>query len=81
MVATRELSTPKLTGSILPSTDDRFLINKNSVAIDIVRLSQYGKQYPMVANISVNIRYGLDEPKYVCFCRYSLQRKVCLNLL
>ena len=64
LVATRELSTPKLTGSILPSTDDRFLINKNSVAIDIVRLSQYGKQYPMVANISVNIRYGLDEPKY-----------------
>lgn len=64
LVATRELSTPKLTGSILPSTDDRFLINKNSVVIDIIRMSQYGKQYPMVANVSVNIRYGLDEPKY-----------------
>lgn len=64
LVATKELSTPKLTGSILPSTDDRFLINKNSVVVDILRMSQYGKQYPMVANISVNIRYGLNEPKY-----------------
>ena len=64
LVATKELSTPKLTGSILPSSDDRFMINKNSVVVDILRLSQYGKQYPMVANITVNIRYGLDEPKY-----------------
>jgi hypothetical protein len=64
LVATGELSMPKLTASLLPSDDDRFLINRNSVVVKIMRMSQYGKQYPMAVSIGVNIRYGLNEQKY-----------------
>lgn len=64
MVATGELSMPKLTASILPWEDDKFLIKKNSVVVNIMRLSQYGKNYPMAVGIGVNIKYGLNEPKY-----------------
>ena len=64
LVATGELSMPKLTGSLLPSSDDRFLIKRNSVIIRVIRMSQYGRNYPMAVSVGVNLRYGLNEPKY-----------------
>lgn len=60
-VATKGLILPELTGSIIPSRDDRWLIDKNSV---IVRVTDMKYDLPALAKIQINIKYGLASEYY-----------------
>jgi len=60
-VATGGLVLPELTGSIIPSRDDRWLVNKNSV---VVRVSAMKYGLPTIARIQLNIKYGLASEYY-----------------
>ena len=67
LVATGELSNPQLTGSILPSRDDKFLVEKGGVVVKTAKIGPKGT--PVATEISVRLRYGLAEEKYVYLTR------------
>lgn len=60
-VATKGLINPSLTGSIIPSRDDRWLVNPDAV---VVRVGSVKYGVPEVSKISLKIRYGLAEEYY-----------------
>lgn len=60
-VATGGLVTPRLTASVIPSRDDRWLVKKDAV---IVRVTSMKYGVPTFASIRVNISYGLAKEYY-----------------
>lgn len=60
-VATKGLILPELTGSIIPSREDRWLVPKDSV---IVRVTDMKYDLPALAKININIKYGLASEYY-----------------
>ena len=60
-IATKSLINPQLTKSIIPSRNDRWLINKNSVVVKVGSVN-YG--VPKIVKMRINIEYGLDEKYY-----------------
>jgi hypothetical protein len=73
IVATGELSNPQLTGSILPSRDDRFLVEKGGVVVKTAKIGPKGT--PVATEIAVKIRYGLAEEKYFYLTHFSPDKK------
>lgn len=78
LVATGELSNPQLTASILPSRDDRFLVEKGGVIVKTAKIGPKGT--PVATEIAVNIRYGLNEEKYFFLTKGSPDKKWFPNL-
>ena len=62
LVATGELSNPQFTGSILPSRDDKFLVEKGGVFVKTAKIGPKGT--PVATEIRLKVRYGLTEEKY-----------------
>lgn len=60
-VATKALVNPETTGSVIPSRNDRWLINKNSV---IVKISSMKYGVPQLVRMKLNLEYGLSEEYY-----------------
>lgn len=60
-VATKGLVNPSRTGSIVPSRDDRWLVNPDAV---VVRVGSVKYGVPEVSRISLKIRYGLAQEYY-----------------
>ena len=60
-VATGGLITPSFTGSIIPSSDDRWLIKKDAVVVRVTSM-KYG--VPTFASIRLKISYGLAKEYY-----------------
>lgn len=78
LVATGELSNPQLTGSILPSRDDGFLVEKGGVVVKTAKIGPKGT--PVATEIAVKIRYGLAEEKYVYLTKNSPNKKWFPNI-
>tara|TARA_R110000803_G_scaffold156428_1_gene220999 strand:+ start:582 stop:1202 length:621 start_codon:yes stop_codon:yes gene_type:complete len=70
-VATGKLTSPTSSRSITPFSDDRWLIRKDAVKVQVVRLPS---QEFAVRNISVKVRYGLNG-KYQNLSTAFQQRK------
>lgn len=73
LVATGELSNPQLTGSIIPSRDDKFLVEKGGVFVKAVSIGP--NKTPVATEIRVKIRYGLGEEKYFYLTHFSPDKK------
>lgn len=69
-VATGGLIRPDVTGSIIPSRDDRWLLNKDSVIVNVGTLKN---GLPTKIQVTLNIEYGTDGD-YV-FTRKDLNAK------
>ncbi len=78
LVATGELSNPQLTGSILPSRDDKFLVEKGGVVVKTVSIGP--NRTPIATEIIVRLRYGLAEEKYFYLTKGSPDNKWFPNL-
>ncbi len=78
LVATGELSNPQLTGSILPSRDDKFLVEKGGVIVKTAKIGPKGT--PVATEIVVKIRYGLNEEKYFYLTKGSPDKKWFPNI-
>jgi len=60
-VATKGLIFPELTGSVIPSRNDRWLIKKDAVIVKVGAMN-YG--VPQFVKIQINLEYGLSEEYY-----------------
>lgn len=60
-VATKGLILPELTGSVIPSRNDRWLIKKDAV---IVRVGAMKYGVPQFVKIQINLEYGFSEEYY-----------------
>lgn len=60
-VATGGLIRPDVTGSIIPTRDDRWLLDKKSVQVNVGRVVY---NVPLKISVELNIEYGTD-PDYV----------------
>jgi len=78
LVATGELSNPQLTGSILPSRDDKFLVEKGGVIVKTAKIGPKGT--PVATEIAVRLRYGLAEEKYVYLTKNSSDKRWFPNI-
>ena len=62
LIATGELLAFRASKAIIPTKDDRFLVDGGGVTIKTVKIGP--KQTPIATEIIVKIRYGLTEGKY-----------------
>lgn len=70
-VATGKLTNPKKSRSIIPFSDDRWLVRKDAVRIDAVELPS--GQY-MVSNVRLNIKFGVNY-RYSQLAHYTPKKK------
>lgn len=73
LIATGELVAFRATGAILPSADDRFLVEKGGVLVKSVKIGP--KNTPVATQIVVKIRYGITEEKYFYLTKGSPNKK------
>ena len=73
LVATGELSNPQFTGSILPSRDDKFLVEKGGVFVKTAKIGPKGT--PVATEIRLKVRYGLTEEKYFYLTHFSPEKR------
>jgi hypothetical protein len=57
-IATGALSRPDVTGSMIPTRDDRWLLNKDSI---IVRVGSVENGLPSAISVDVKVDFGVDE--------------------
>lgn len=69
-IATGGLTNPSLTGSIIPSRDDRWLLDRESLLVNVGKVDQ---GLPTRVDVQLNISFGL-EPEYV-FTRKDVDAK------
>lgn len=62
LIATGELVAFRATKAIIPTRDDRFLVDEGGVFVKTVKIGP--AQTPVAAEIRIKIRYGLTEEKY-----------------
>lgn len=60
-IATGGLIRPDVTGSMIPSRDDRWLLPRESVRIDIGSVEN---NLPSNINVSIEVEFGVDEDYY-----------------
>ena len=73
LIATGELAAFRATGAILPSADDKFLVEKGGVFVRSVNIGP--KQTPIATQIVVKIRYGITEEKYFYLMKGSPNKR------
>lgn len=73
LIATGELVAFRATGAILPSADDRFLVEKGGVLVKSVKIGP--NKTPVATQIVVKIRYGLTEGKYFYLTKGSPNKR------
>lgn len=78
LVATGELAGFKFTKSIIPTRDDRFLVDEGGVFVKTVKIGP--KQTPVATDIRIKIRYGLTEEKYFYLTKGSPDKKWFPNI-
>lgn len=71
-IATGKLTTPKSSRSIIPFSDDRWLVRKDAITVRAVSLPS--GQY-MVSKFRVRLRYGLNF-RYQALASYTPKQKV-----
>lgn len=62
LIATGELLAFRASKAIIPTKDDRFLVDSGGVIVKTVKIGP--KKTPIATEISIKIRYGLTEGKY-----------------
>lgn len=78
LIATGELLAFRASKAIIPTRDDRFLVDGGGVIVKTVKIGP--KNTPIATEISIKIRYGLTEGKYFNLTTGSGNRKWFPNI-
>lgn len=73
LIATSRLVRFKSSKSIIPTSDDRWLVDEGNIKIKTVELGP--KLRPVLVSLDIKIRYGLTEEKYFYLTSGSPNRK------
>lgn len=78
LIATGELVAFRATKAIIPTRDDRFLVDEGGVFVKTVKIGP--AQTPVAAEIRIKIRYGLTEEKYFYLTKGSPNKRWFPNI-
>ena len=78
LIATGELVAFRASKAIIPTRDDRFLVDEGGVFVKTVKIGP--AQTPVAAEIRIKIRYGLTEEKYFYLTKGSPNKRWFPNI-
>jgi len=78
LIATGELVAFKASKSIIPTSDDRWLVDEGGIKIKTVNIGP--KNRPVAVSVSIKLRYGLTEGRYFYLTSGSPQKRWFPNI-